>query len=114
MFELFARKLPKVSGNLLRNSRFLESRLRDRRINHYAVGRAVWPAIIQWRVIRPFHVALYDPYIRENQNMIEAVCSMNGIPYEPTGENITPGGGGSWRTFQFAKRTDAIRFWDGF
>lgn len=39
MFELFDRKFPKVSGNLLRNSRFSESSLRDRRIIHYAAGQ---------------------------------------------------------------------------
>lgn len=37
MFELFAQKFPKVSGYLLRNSVFSESRLRDRRIIHCAV-----------------------------------------------------------------------------
>lgn len=41
MFKLFARKLPKVSSYLLRNSHFSQSRVRDRRIIHYVVGRSV-------------------------------------------------------------------------
>jgi hypothetical protein len=67
-----------------------------------------------WSPSHPYHVALYDPYIRENYDRITACCAMNGIPYEPTGEKITSGGCGTWCTFQFAKQLDAIRFWDSF
>lgn len=41
MFELFARKLSKVSGYLLKDSRFSESRVRDGRKSHYMVGMAL-------------------------------------------------------------------------
>ncbi|MBY0381268.1 MAG: hypothetical protein K2W78_05060 [Xanthobacteraceae bacterium] len=59
-----------------------------------------------WSASHPYHVALYDPYIRENYDMITACCAMNKIPYEPTGERISHGG--TWRSYRFAKQLDAI------
>ena len=64
-----------------------------------------------WSLSHPFHVALYDPYIRENYDKIIACCAMNKIPYEPTGERVSDG---AWCTYQFAKKIDAIKFWDAF
>jgi hypothetical protein len=67
-----------------------------------------------WKPSHPYHVALYDPYIRENFDMLKACCAMNRIPYEPTGESISPSGCGTWRTFQFAKQLHALQFWNAF
>lgn len=66
-----------------------------------------------WSPSHPYHVALYDPYIRENYDMLKGCCAMNRIPYEPTGEKITDGAG-IWCTFRFAKQRHAIQFWDAF
>lgn len=67
-----------------------------------------------WLPSHPYHVALYDPYLRENYDRITACCAINNLPYEPTGEKISASGCGTWCTFQFAKQQDAILFWDAF
>ena len=35
-----------------------------------------------------YHVALNDNFIREHSAFIQAVCRMNGIPFDPTGQHI--------------------------
>lgn len=67
-----------------------------------------------WKPSHPYHVALYDAYIRENYDALKACCAMNCIPYRPTGEKIGADGCGTWCTFEFAKQLHALQFWDAF
>lgn len=66
----------------------------------------------RWKSSRPYHVALADLYIRENWGFIDAVCKLNSIPFDGTGERIEHDG--SWRVYEFAVQLDAIQFWDRF
>jgi hypothetical protein len=66
----------------------------------------------RWRSARPYHVALGDGYIRANWGFIEAVCKMNSIPFDGTGERIERDG--LWCVYEFAVQLDAIQFWDRF
>ena len=66
----------------------------------------------RWKRSRPFHVALADLYIREHWSFIDAVCKMNSIPFDGTGERIERDG--SWRVYEFSVQLDAIQFWDRF
>jgi hypothetical protein len=51
-------------------------------------------------------------YIREHWGFIDAVCKMNSIPFNGTGEQIQREG--TWRVYEFAVQLDAIQFWDRF
>jgi hypothetical protein len=66
----------------------------------------------RWKKSRPYHVALEDSYIRAHWGFIEAVCKMNSIPFDGTGERIERDG--SWCVYEFAVQLDAIQFWDRF
>jgi hypothetical protein len=66
-----------------------------------------------WKSSHPYHVALANTYIDENYDEIVACCRYNNVPFDPTGE-ILDCMGTSWRTYQFARQFDAIRFWDKF
>jgi hypothetical protein len=66
----------------------------------------------RWRGARPYHVALEDSYIRAHWGFIDAVCKMNSIPFDGTGERIERDG--SWCVYEFAVQLDAIQFWDRF
>jgi hypothetical protein len=66
----------------------------------------------RWKRSRPYHVALEDSYIRAHWGFIDAVCKMNSIPFDGTGEHIERDG--SWRVYEFSVRLDAIQFWDRF
>jgi hypothetical protein len=66
-----------------------------------------------WKASHPYHVVLHDAYLQENYDDIVACCYYNGVPFDPTGE-IFERVGRRWRTFQFSRQFDAIRFWDNF
>jgi hypothetical protein len=66
----------------------------------------------RWKKSRPYHVALEDCYIRAHWGFIDAVCKMNSIPFDGTGERIERDG--SWCVYEFAVQLDAIQFWDRF
>jgi hypothetical protein len=66
----------------------------------------------RWKASRPYHVALEDGYIRAHWFCIDAICRMNSIPFDGTGERIERDG--SWCIYQFAVQLDAIQFWDRF
>jgi hypothetical protein len=46
----------------------------------------------RWRADRPYHVALEDLYIREHWDEINALCRLNSLPFNPTGETIQSDG----------------------
>jgi hypothetical protein len=66
----------------------------------------------RWRADRPYHVALEDQYIREHWDEIYAICRLNSLPFNATGEVIQSDG--VWRVYEFAWQMDAILFWDRF
>jgi hypothetical protein len=66
----------------------------------------------RWKPDRPYHVALEDSYVRARWDEINALCKLNGIPFNATGEKIRDGG--LWCVFEFAWQMDAIMFWDRF
>jgi hypothetical protein len=66
----------------------------------------------RWRADRPYHVALEDRYIRENWSEIHALCQLNSLPFNATGEIIR--NEGVWLVHEFAWQMDAILFWDRF
>lgn len=66
----------------------------------------------RWKKSRPYHVALADLHIREHWGFIDAVCKLNSIPFDGTGERIERDG--TWRVYEFAVQLDAIQFWDRF
>lgn len=66
----------------------------------------------RWRASRPYHVALNDLFIREHWGFITAVCRMNSIPFDPTGQRIDRDG--HWYVYEFTEQLAAIQFWDRF
>jgi hypothetical protein len=66
-----------------------------------------------WNPSHPYHVALTNAYVNENYDEIAACCAYNNVPFDPTGE-VLERNGIHWRTYQFARQFDAIRFWDRF
>jgi hypothetical protein len=66
----------------------------------------------RWKKSRPYHVALEDSYARGHWGFIDAVCKMNSIPFDGTGERIERDG--LWYVYEFAMQLDAIQFWDRF
>jgi hypothetical protein len=66
----------------------------------------------RWRADRPYHVALEDRYIREHWDEIDALCKLNSLPFNATGEVIEDVG--VWRVYEFTWQMDAILFWDRF
>jgi len=66
-----------------------------------------------WNASRPYHVALDELTLNETYDDIVACCYYNGVPFDQTGE-IFERIGLRWRTFQFTRQFDAIRFWDCF
>ena len=66
----------------------------------------------RWRADRPYHVAIEDLYLRAHWDAINAICKLNGLPMNATGERIGPNSG--WRVYEFAHQMDAILFWDRF
>jgi hypothetical protein len=65
-----------------------------------------------YRADRPYHVALEDRYVRENWSEIYALCQLNSLPCNATGEVIRSDG--VWCVYEFAVQMDAILFWDRF
>jgi hypothetical protein len=66
----------------------------------------------RWKPSRPYHVAIEDSYLRAHWDEIDALCKLNGIPFNATGEKIRDGG--LWRVYEFTLQMDAIPFWDRF
>lgn len=66
----------------------------------------------RWKRSRPYHIALEDSYVRAHWGFIDAVCKMNSIPFDQTGERIERVG--NWIVYEFAMQLDAIQFWDRF
>jgi hypothetical protein len=66
----------------------------------------------RWRADRPYHVALEDRYIREHWDEIDALCKLNSLPFNATGEVIESGS--VWRVYEFTWQMDAILFWARF
>ena len=66
----------------------------------------------RWRADRPYNVALEDRYIREHWDEIDALCKLNSLPFNATGEVIESGG--VWRVYEFTWQMDAILFWARF
>jgi len=66
----------------------------------------------RFRADRPYHVALEDMYIRERWAEIDAVCRVNSLPLNATGETIQ--NDGVWKVYEFTWQMDAILFWDRF
>ena len=66
----------------------------------------------RWQANRPYHVALLDDYIRSHWEEINAICKLNAIPLNGTGERIR--NGGTWCVYEFEWQLDAIQFWAAF
>jgi hypothetical protein len=66
-----------------------------------------------WQASHPYHIALPEAYVNENYDEIVACCAYNNVPFDPTGE-ILDRIGIRWRTYQFIRQFDALRFWDKF
>jgi len=66
----------------------------------------------RWRADRPYHVALEDTYIRTHWAEIDALCRVNSLPFNSTGETIQSDG--VWKVYEFNWQMDAILFWDRF
>jgi hypothetical protein len=66
----------------------------------------------RWRADRPYHVALQDSYIRAHWDEIYALCRLNSLPFNSTGETIQ--NDGVWKVYEFTWQMDAILFWDRF
>jgi hypothetical protein len=66
----------------------------------------------RWNPKRPYHVALEDNYAREHWFAIDAVCKLNSLPFNATGEKIQRDG--TWCVYEFTWQMDAILFWHRF
>jgi hypothetical protein len=66
----------------------------------------------RWKPDRPYHVAIEDSYMRARWSEIDALCRLNSIPLNLTGEKIREGG--LWHVCEFTWQMDAILFWDRF
>lgn len=62
----------------------------------------------RWNPKRPYHVALEDMYVREHWFSIDAICKLNSLPFNATGEKIQQGA--TWCVYEFAWQMDAILF----
>jgi hypothetical protein len=56
----------------------------------------------------PYHVAIEDNFLRENWFEIDALCKLNSLPFNATGETIRDDG--TWRVYEFTWQMDAILF----
>jgi hypothetical protein len=63
----------------------------------------------RWRADRPYHVALEDTYDRAHWGEIDALCKLNSLPFNSTGETIQ--NEGMW-VYEFTWLMDAILFWE--
>ncbi len=54
----------------------------------------------------------FRPAIRAHWDEINALCQLNGIPFNATGERIQSGG--MWCVFEFTWQLNAMQFWDRF
>lgn len=55
---------------------------------------------------------LEDMFIREHRSEIDAICKLNSLPFDATGEVIE--NEGTWRVYEFTWQMDAILFLDRF
>jgi hypothetical protein len=65
-----------------------------------------------WRANRPPPFALEDTYVRAHWGEINALCKLNSLPFNSTGETIQSDG--VWKVYEFTWQMDAILFWDRF
>lgn len=68
---------------------------------------------VRWRRERPFHVAIQDIFARAKWGWMEAMCRLNKVPMDRTGEKMEREGQ-LWLVFEFERLSDAIMFWDAF
>jgi hypothetical protein len=66
----------------------------------------------RWKPSRPYHVALEDGYVRAHWDEIDALCKLNNIPFDRTGESIRDGS--LWCVYEFTRQLHATQFWDRF
>ncbi|SCB45368.1 hypothetical protein GA0061098_101132 [Bradyrhizobium shewense] len=66
----------------------------------------------RWCADRPYHVALEDRYTREHWDEICALCKLNSLPFNATGEVIKSDG--VWKVYEFTWQMDAILLWNRF
>ncbi|MEY9459692.1 hypothetical protein ABH973_000105 [Bradyrhizobium ottawaense] len=66
----------------------------------------------RWRADRLYHVALEYRYIREHWDEIYALCRLNSLPFNATGELVQ--NEGVRRVYGFTWQMDAILFWARF
>jgi hypothetical protein len=88
-------------------------------LDQAAVGRMIADGdddenedVDRWKPSRPYHVALEDSYVRAHWDEISALCKLNSIPFNATGEKIRDEG--LWCVYEFTWQMDAILFWDRF
>lgn len=67
----------------------------------------------RWKRSHPYNVALPDMYVRENWGGINAICKLNDLPFDPTGQRMTRGGV-LYVVYEFALQLHAIQFWNRF
>lgn len=67
----------------------------------------------RWKRSHPYHVALPDMYVREHWDGINAVCRLNNVPLDPTGQRMRRSGV-LYVVYEFALQLHAIQFWDRF
>lgn len=53
----------------------------------------------RWKPTRPYHVALESDYIRAHWDKIDAICKLNSLPFNATGEKIQDAG--IWSVYEF-------------
>lgn len=70
------------------------------------------PGNYRWKASRPFHVAFEDTYVRAHWDGINGLCKVNGLPFDPTGENILSDG--LWCVYEFGQQLDAMMAWNCF
>jgi hypothetical protein len=94
-----ARKIPKAI------SRIPEFMMQRR--GFYSRGHGNY----RWKPARPYLVALEDGYIRAHWHVINVLCKLNGVPFDPTGEKINRDD--LWCVHEFGQQLDAMMFWTG-
>ena len=65
----------------------------------------------RWKRSHPYNVAFADRYVCEHSFFIDAVCKLNDLPFDPTGQRIKRYGA-SWCVYEFALQLHAIQFWE--
>lgn len=81
-----------------------------------ATDAATWFLFARWRSrsmeAKAAPTTLPYSYIRTHWEEINALCKLNSIPFNATGEKIRDDG--LWCVYEFTWQMDAILFWDRF